>query len=182
MCTLYAAASRDIVRLYVTPRLLYGLNATMLLSAQFKQLDNYHKNLLRQIQSLPSNTATVMIYLMLGVLPLEAQLDMAYLALFGAISRLDADNPLRQIGIRQMALKERHSKSWFRRVLDIGDKYGLDLQPIILHPWPKLSWKAHVKLLVTQLWLRNMAEEAETRSTLSWLLIHECWLGRIHPL
>jgi hypothetical protein len=82
---------------YVLPRMVHGLEATVLTRKQTTQLSAYFKTLLRQLQSLPPNVATCTVFLLIGTLPLSAHLDKRYLGLFGAISRLDPNNPLKQI-------------------------------------------------------------------------------------
>ena len=99
----------------------------------------------------------------------------------GAISRLETDNPLRQVALRQLAIKNESSKSWFTRVASLGFKYGLDIHNIIIHPWPKLAWKAHSRLLVSQHWYSKLREEASCKSTLQWLLLHDSWIAHLHP-
>ena len=50
--------------LYVTPRLIHGLEACVLPSGSLRAIDQYYKNLLRQIQGLPENTATEAVFLL----------------------------------------------------------------------------------------------------------------------
>ena len=48
-------ASRNIIQLFVVPKLLYGLEVLVLSKKQIDQLEIYFKKLLKQIQSLPDN-------------------------------------------------------------------------------------------------------------------------------
>ena len=175
-------SSLSLIRAYITPRLTSGLNASVLTKTQISHLSQYHRMLLRQVQGLPKNSTTTAIYLLSGTLPLEAALDLGKLSLFGAIARLSPENNLYEVAVRQLALKKDSSKSWFANINLLGDKYGLDIHSGLHCPWPKLAWKSHVRLLVQEFWQRSLIEEATDRSTLKWLIIHDSWLGRLHPL
>ena len=52
---------------YVLPRLLYGLEVTSLNNTQIKEMERYHLNTLRQIQSLPKRTASSSVYMIIHV-------------------------------------------------------------------------------------------------------------------
>ena len=173
--------SASLVTTYITPRLLYGLSATNIPKNLLRQLSQFHKTLLRQIQGLPQNTACSAVYLMIGSIPIEGLLDLSQLSLLGAISRLDYLSPLRQTAVRQLSLKSDKSRSWFINTAKLGTQYGLDIYNIILHPWPKLTWKKHTRYLVTQFWFNKLKEEASTKTTLKWLLLHDSWISQIHP-
>jgi hypothetical protein len=175
-------ASLSLVLAYVLPRMVHGLEATVLALKQLAQLRAYYKTLLRQLQGLPQNVATCAVYLLMGTLPLDAQLDKRYLSLFGAIARLESTNPLKLVAIRQLATKDPRSKSWFAHIRKIGDKYGINIDRAMTYPWPKYAWKRHVNTLVTHHWLSTLTLEAERRTTLAWLILDPSWIGRPHPL
>ena len=67
-------ASYVIYKAYVLPRLLYRLEVLVLTKGQLDQLSKYHIQTLRNIQSLPQHTSTSAVLLLLGALPLEAEL------------------------------------------------------------------------------------------------------------
>ena len=75
---------------YVLPRLLYGLEILPLNKTHVATLEKFHKNSLRMIQSLPERTATAAVYLLLGALPVEAEIHKKQLSLLHSI--LDSDN------------------------------------------------------------------------------------------
>ena len=56
-------AALKIIQTYVTPRLIHGLEVCVLPSGSLRAIDQYYKNLLRQIQGLPENTATEAVFL-----------------------------------------------------------------------------------------------------------------------
>ena len=66
--------SYALYKAYVLPRLLYGLKVLVLTKGQLDQFSKYHIQTLRNIQSLPQRTSTSAVLLLLGALPLEAEL------------------------------------------------------------------------------------------------------------
>ncbi len=99
------------ITLFVVPRLIYGLEAAILTKMQRRQIEIFYKGLLRQVQNLPDNVASEAIYLLLGASPVEACIDMKILSLVGASAHSSHDSPLRQIGIRQLALEKSRDKA-----------------------------------------------------------------------
>ena len=67
---------------YVMPRMLFSLEVLDLRKTDLKQLSDF---LLRRIQSLPSRTALPAVYLLVGALPLEAELHKRQLSLLFSI-------------------------------------------------------------------------------------------------
>ena len=67
--------SYKIYQVYVISRLLYGLEVLPINTTQMRQLTAFHLDTLRNIQSLPKRTATCIVYLLLGALPIEAELE-----------------------------------------------------------------------------------------------------------
>ena len=70
-----------IYQCYVISRLLYGLEVLPLNSTQQDILQKFHLNNLRRFQSLPTRTASCAVYLLLGALPIEAELHNRQLSL-----------------------------------------------------------------------------------------------------
>ena len=86
-------------------------------------LETYYRQLLRQIQGLPDTVANAAVYLLLDTIPLEAQLHTHVLGLFGSIMSLEDDHPFRKLALRQMALKDGKSHSWFNYIVSIATIY-----------------------------------------------------------
>ena len=63
------------------PRLLFGLESIFLLKKHFKLLNDFHVDTLRKLQTLPSRTSYAAVLLLLGALPMEAELDKRHLSL-----------------------------------------------------------------------------------------------------
>ena len=66
---------------YVMPRLLFGLESIFLLKKHLKLLNDFHLDTLRKLQALPNRTLNAAVLLLLGALPLEAELDKRHLSL-----------------------------------------------------------------------------------------------------
>ena len=103
--------SRCLVTTYVIPCLLYGLEAMVLDDANYKNLDTYHRGLLRQLQGLPESTAKAAVYLLIGSLPSQALLHQKILTLFASILNRPG-TPEHEVILRQLYMKTTASHSW----------------------------------------------------------------------
>jgi hypothetical protein len=174
--------SLRIIQTYVTPRLLYGLEATVLCKKDLDELDNFYKKLLRQIQALPESTATEAIYLLIGALPVKFLLHIRVLSLFGNICRLPPTHDLHQLARRQIAVRDDNSRSWFSMVVKIAEEYNINVHKQILYPWPKLAWKRHIKEEIQNSALAKLKEDAGTKSSLGWMIIPDNPPLKTHPI
>ena len=73
--------SYKIYQCYVIPRMLYGLEVIPINDSQMENLLKFHLQSLKRIQSLPKRTANFAVYLLLGALPLQAELHKPQLGL-----------------------------------------------------------------------------------------------------
>ncbi|CAC5407968.1 unnamed protein product [Mytilus coruscus] len=78
--------SCKIYQVYVIPRLLYGLETLNLQNKDTVALCSFHLSTLKHIQSLPNRTATSAVYLLLGALPITAELHKRQLSLLHSIA------------------------------------------------------------------------------------------------
>ena len=101
-----------------------------------------------------------------GELPIEAYLDSKKLNFFGSIAR-QADSEVHELAIRQLAMKDSKSKSWFIDIVELFSKYGLGHPIDILQkPLSKIKWKNIVKKEIHKHFLRVLLVDASTKSTL----------------
>ena len=85
--------------LYILPRLLYKLGAVIVSKTEIANLERAYK---KSMQSLPDlREAEESANMLFGLLPAEAELLLKVLSLFGVITRLDNDHPLRRLALRQ---------------------------------------------------------------------------------
>ena len=113
-----------IYKAYVLPLLLYGLEVLVLTKGQLDQLSKYQIQTLRNIQSLPQRTSVSAVLLLLGALPLEAELHKNRLSL--AFRVINSENPtLKSLVQRQLACSVDNSSSFFFELSNILQKYDL---------------------------------------------------------
>jgi hypothetical protein len=150
------AVSLHIIKIYAIPRLLYGLDATVLSRKQRDELNGYYRNLLRMIQGLPTSTAKEAIFLLLGELPLEAELDIRILSLFGAICRVESNSTLKEIAQRQLALENK--LSWSNQASNLCQKYKISCHLALEAPWRKKTWNEYITTAIKGYWLQKLLE------------------------
>ncbi len=163
----------SIIQTYVTPRLIYGLDSIVLNKKDSACLETYYRQLLRQIQGLPDTVGNAAVYLLLDTIPLEAQLHTRILGLFGSIMTLKDDHPLRKLALRQMALKDGKSHSWFNYIVSTATTYDIDIQNAVVHPWPKKAWNRYIKESIKQHWINQQTEQAGRMTSLTWFMVIE---------
>ena len=167
--------------LYIRPRLLYGLQSIKLSKANISRLDKYQRDFIRQIQHLPERVASCSVYIMSGLLPKEAEIHKSQLTLLGNIIRQDCVE--REIALRQLAMKDFNSNSWFVSVQEILFRYDLpSAHDLIENPPEKLEWKRKVKSQITRYWENIIIAEARLKSILRYLNFENYKAGRVHQL
>ncbi len=176
-----ANVSLKIYKSYVLPRLLYGLEAMNLDSKQMKELEQYHIRFLRQIQSLPDRSARCAVFILLGTVPMEAYYHLAILSLLARIFR--ADNCfITELAIRQTAVHDVNSNSWFIRAAKTLHKYGLPpIHVLAQNPPSKDQWREVCKRAVFTHWKEELTSQAIGKTTLVNLSL-EFSIGTPHPL
>ena len=97
---------------YALPRMVYGLEVFNLSNKDILQLEQLQRTVLRQIQSFPINTSLVAVYGLLGVRPIEQELDLRKLTFLGSVL-LNKGTLEYEIAQRQLAVKSFDSRSWF---------------------------------------------------------------------
>ena len=113
-----------IYQIYVIPRLLYSLEVLPLTETQIGQLQRSHISTLKRIQSLPERTAFSVVQLLLGALPVVAEIHKRQLSLLYSIVNSRNDR-IKGLMARQLSLQ--HHKSFSR-------EYSTDVQPTTIRP------------------------------------------------
>ena len=120
--------SLHIYKIFVLPRILYGLEAIDFNPANTARLEMAHKAMISNIQGLPNRTAIPALYLLSGMLSMEALIDRSRLCMIPQMAR----NPtLYDIIHRQIAVKDHKSNynvlynSWVIEMQSILQKYSL---------------------------------------------------------
>ena len=137
--------SIHIIRIYVIPRLTYGLETIRIAAADLTAINMYFKRLLKQIHHLPERNSDAATYLLLGQIPITGEIHQRALTTFGTVEC--------ELAHRQLALKSKKSHGWFILVSEILEQYGLpSSHDLLLNPPGKLSWKNTVYRAVNQYW------------------------------
>jgi hypothetical protein len=177
-----ATVAMAMVNTYIIPALMYGLETLRLSTGDYRELSQYHLNLLRNILHLPRTTATPAVYLLTGALPTEALHHKNILTFFGNCLRRD-NSIEKQIIIRQLAMKEMNSSSWIILVRELLYKYQLPSAfKLASNPPSKPRWNKMVKKAVEENWLCKLRRQCSEMSTLQHLNAHSCNFGRVHQV
>ncbi|CAG2241415.1 DNCL2 [Mytilus edulis] len=174
--------SLHLIRCYVIPRLLYGLEVILLSKTDISNLTIYFVKLLKRIQHLPDRTANAAVLLLIGQIPIEAEIHKRILGIFRNI--IDNDNSVeRDLAFRQLAMKTESSNSWFRKVVTITELYDLPSpHDLLVNPPSKSKWKKLVNSLVNYYWITKLKSEASEKSSLNLLNYTDAEFGSIHSI
>ena len=88
----------------------------------FETLEKQYKKMIKQVLSLPINTA---IYIISGLLPAEVEVHKRAIILYGCICRSGKTSTEWKIAERQLSIKNSKSKSWFIDIKRLFIKYGI---------------------------------------------------------
>ena len=160
------ASSRKIWITYVLPRLLHGSELWMLDHKHIKQLELFQRTKLRQLQGLPDRASNAAVLGLIGVWPVEAEIDRRTLNLFRNIAGAP-DSVEYRIALRQLAIKNLSSNSWFTRVIKTLYKYKLPTAHAILaDPPSRYRWKKTMKNQISCHWSNSIRETAANQSSM----------------
>ncbi|MCG8113153.1 MAG: reverse transcriptase family protein [Candidatus Thiodiazotropha taylori] len=176
------ATSYQIYKTYVLPRLLYGLEVLPLKKVHITTLEKFHKNSLRIIQSLPERTASAAVYLLLGAVPVEAEIHRRQLSMLHAI--LNSDNRrINEVLDRQMSVNYDNKDSFFYQIIQVLQQYSLpDIHTLKQNIPSKNEWKATINRTVTKYWTDSLVRDSCCKSTLRFLSTDNILGGRVHPV
>ena len=167
---------------YVMPILTYGLEILLPSGRILDTIHQFHKKMIKQILSLAKNTADPAVYILSGSLPMEAELHLKALSLYGNITRADRSTIEWRLAERQLHLKTNQSNSWFIQIKKICLKYDiLDCQDFLNNPLGKLQWKSLITKKIHTYWNDKINKESEKYSSLKYIS-GEYMAKRIHPI
>ncbi|CAG2203169.1 unnamed protein product [Mytilus edulis] len=137
---------------------------------------------IKQILSLPISTADPAIYLLSGLLPINAEIDIKIITLLGNILCSDKSTVEWKIANRQLKIKSCKSNSWFIDAKKICFKYQLtDPVEFLDTITTKETWKRSMVNKIKTYWHRKILDEKEHFNSLQYLSpIYS--LGHCHPL
>ena len=155
---------------YVMPILLYGLEITLVNSKSISKLQSFHKKTIKHILSLPTNTGDPAIYILSGMLPIEAEIEIRAITLLGNILCGSKNTTEWKITERQLKIKNLESNSWFIAMRKICMKYNLQDPEIFIHQQiTKSKWKKIMIFKIKKFWKDKILSDKELYSSLKYL-------------
>ena len=88
---------------------------------------------------------------------------------------------LHQLCRRQLGVRDTHKNSWITLLIQIGEKYSIQLDKQILFPWPKNIWKKYIQQTIKGTNIHELSCSAENKSSLKWLVL-EKMNTEVHPI
>ena len=163
---------------YVIPRLLYGLEVLELKQSDIKQLEQYQRKSLKQIQHLPDRTQNSVT---LALLSIGIVIHKNMLNLFWRWHTSEGSE--REICLRQLAMKSPAENSWFNRVRDLLRRYGLPSPSVLLEqPLSKPKWKSMVDEVISSSVEETWREDIQSKSLLKYINPNKVEVGHSHPV
>ena len=149
----------------------YGLEVFELTAKEEHQLEKFQRSTLRLIQNFPINTAICAVYGLLGIRPMQQELDLRKLTLLGNVLS-NRDSIEYQIAQRQLAVKSLDSNRLLYKY-GLPNLYNADKTFESMEKWKSLI-KRHIDEYVRTQWLH------EPKSSLKYLNIQFLHVGEIH--
>jgi len=135
---------------------------------------------MRRLLHLPPCTATSGLYLVLGLLPIDAVLARNTLTLFANIIRYPGTVEY-QVIVRQLSVKDPSSHSWTTIVKSLLALYDLPSSYQLLHnPPPKLQWKKTLRRNIIARSIELLKRDASQKFSLRYLNLRACRSGHLH--
>jgi hypothetical protein len=134
------------------PRLLYGLEILPLNQKQQDILSRSHTKTFRNFQALPTRTATSTVFLLLGALPIDAEIPRRQLSFVHSILACD-NSTIQGLTDRQLIMNLNNPHSLFCKVAGTLTLYELPtIGQLKQHLPSKLNWKLTVKKVIQLYW------------------------------
>jgi hypothetical protein len=121
-------------------------------------------------------------YILLGALPIRAQINKKRLGLLGTITR-KVNTREYELARKQLATKAIHSGSWFQECERLLIQYGLpSAHDLLTYTPPKEQWKAMVEQAVNKVVTRETIMSAASKTSIKYLNANWYEIGRPHPI
>ena len=168
---------------YVSPVLLYGLELLLPTTTHMLKLETFQRKFIKEVLQLPDTTANAAVYMITGLLPVEAQIHIKALTLLHNIGQQSEQSIEKQILFRQLNVKSVKSNSWFIEVERILWKYELGtLSEICAEVPSKFKWKTMIHKQVNKYWSCNIGESAKLYKTLRFMKFDSYNPGSVMPV
>ena len=170
-----------IYKCYVIPCMLYGLEVLHLTNSLTNSRDiMHHLHTLRQSQVLPQRTASSAMYMLLGALPIEAEIHKRQLSILHTV--ISCDNKcLRNVVQRQLACSFNNEFNFFYMVANVLEQYVPPrLSNFIASDIGKEQWKMLCMKAIASYWTKLYGDDIKTKKTLKYLSVRGLRIGHSH--
>ena len=132
--------------------------------------------------SQPNNVTDISIYISSGLFPIEAEIHLKALSLFGNITRAKRSSVEWKLADRQLLLKHRNSHSWFVDIKKICLEYDIQqCHQYLTNPLIKSKWKTLIKEKVRDYWSDRINNITRYYSSLKYIE-GSYTIEKFHPL
>jgi hypothetical protein len=167
---------------YILPRMTHSLEAIKVSKSDLKDMDQYQTTVLKQLQHLPERTSNNAAHLMLGAVPVSANIHRAVYTFFCNMVRQEGTVE-RNILERQLNMKGPTSHSWVNALHEIICQYDLpSALDVLANPPTKAQVKRLTRTRICGYWIRRMKKEASHQISLRHVNLQGCDLGKPHHL
>ena len=171
----------NLYRTFILPILTYGLEVLLPSQSSIKKLEQFQKQLLKRILSVPQNTPDTAVYILSGLIPVQEQVQWKALTLFNNICRQDDSSIERRLAIRQLTVKDLDSTSWFISLKKALYKFELPSPLKLLeNPPEKLQWKKTVKTAVHEYCKKQVQQDIPLYTSLRYFKETDYTPGSCH--
>ena len=172
----------SMIRAFILSILNYGLEIVLPKGKNLDNINRQYKKWIKQILSLYINMADPAVFILAGTLPIEAEMHIKAITLYGNITRAKKSSIEWKLAERQLTIKSHDSHSWFIEIKELCLKYDiLNIYNYLENPLSKNQWKKMIKTKIYTYWKSRLLEEAKLYKSLKFMEKHLTF-GKVHPL
>ena len=172
----------SLIRAFILPILTYGLEIVLPKRKNLDNINRQYKKWIKQILSLKTNGADPAVFILARTLPIEAEMHIKAITLYGNITRAEKSSVEWKLAERQLTIKSHDSHSWFIEIKELCLKYDiLNIYNYLENPLSKNQWKKMIKTKNYAYWKSRLLEEAKLYKSLKFMNNHLTF-GKVHPL
>ena len=152
-------------------------------SAHLETLEKFQKKMLKQILSVPMSTPDPAVYILTGILPVEAQIHTKMMTFFSNICQQSDNSVEKQLGKRQLDVKSSGSHSWYIEVQRVMFKYNLGRAIDMLNNADVTKTTVNqIKRQIANHWVNEISVIANLYQGLKYLQTDNFMAGKIHSI
>ncbi|VDI45938.1 Hypothetical predicted protein [Mytilus galloprovincialis] len=154
-----------------------------LTESDIHKLKRLQLNVCRQIQGLPDQIANIVTYSLLGVEPVEVEIDRLILAFLENLLHKKVTLEFKILE-RQLNMAKRNGQSYIIEIIQRLEKYCLPaIETLLENELHTLKWeKKTVKKHIIHYWDVKWQEQKQQKSTLKLLNIQSHAVGKAHQI